>query len=505
MAVTLIGKVLGLYRDRLLAIHYSTGAAANAFFTASRIPRVFFDAVFASAIAACFIPVFSEYLEKKGKQEAFRFAGSFLSIIALLTGALTLVGMAFPQPLVALFADYSDSQTTALAVSLTRVMFPTVFFSGVAFSLVGVLQAQDHFTAPALMSAASNGVIILYFFTLDAKMGIYGLAGAYLLGWLLQGIIQVPPLGRLGFHYRPGLDFKSEGMKKVFALMGPVMVSTWVQPINQAINGRFGSRLYGGAGMSALEYASNLYLVIAGTFILSVTNVIFPKLARLTAGGREGEFQDTVRQTLRVCLFLVLPMSAGLTAVARPLVSLIYGGGRFDSFSAGITTTALSWMSLGMAGYAVQNILSRAYFARQRGSVPLIAGGASILINIALCQLLTGWLQVAGLALSSAVSAVAYALLLLLPLQRGEERTLDGTALAALLKMTLAAAGMGGCVWGALRALEPFLPIGKPGEILALTLCAGLGVFLYFLLSLFLRVEEAGLCVSLVKKTLKRG
>lgn len=156
MAVTLIGKVLGLYRDRLLAIHYSTGPAANAFFTASRIPRVFFDAVFASAIAACFIPVFSEYLEQKGKKEAFRFAGSFLTIIALLTGALTLAGIAFPQPLVALFADYSDPQTTALAVSLTRVMFPTVFFSGVAFSLVGILQAQDHFTAPALMSAVSN-------------------------------------------------------------------------------------------------------------------------------------------------------------------------------------------------------------------------------------------------------------------------------------------------------------------------------------------------------------
>ena len=108
MAVTLIGKVLGLYRDRLLAVHYSTGAAANAFFTASRIPRVFFDAVFASAIAACFIPVFSEYLEKKGKQEAFRFASSFITAIVLLTGALTLAGMAFPQPLVAFFADYGQ-------------------------------------------------------------------------------------------------------------------------------------------------------------------------------------------------------------------------------------------------------------------------------------------------------------------------------------------------------------------------------------------------------------
>ena len=194
MLVTLIGKVLGLYRDRLLAIHYSTGPAASAFFTASRIPRVFFDAVFASAIAACFIPVFSEYLEKRGREEAFRFAGQFITAIALLTGALTLLGMAFPGPMVALFADYDDPGTTALAAQLTRVMVPTVLFSGVAFSLVGVLQALGHFTAPALMSAVSNLVIILYFFGLDSRLGIFGLAGAYLLGWLLQGVIQAPSI-----------------------------------------------------------------------------------------------------------------------------------------------------------------------------------------------------------------------------------------------------------------------------------------------------------------------
>ena len=500
MALTLIGKVLGLYRDRLLAIHYSTGPAANAFFTASRIPRVFFDAVFASAIAACFIPVFSEYLEKKGRQEAFRFAGSFLTIIALLTGAVTLAGMAFPQPLVALFADYSDPATTRLAVSLTRVMFPTVLLSGMAFSLVGVLQAQDHFTAPALMSAVSNGAIILYFFTLDAKLGIYGLAGAYLLGWLLQAVILVPPLGRLGFQYRPGFDFRSEGMKKVFTLMGPVMVSTWVQPINQAINGRFGSRLYGGAGMSALEYASNLYLVIAGIFILSVTNVIFPRLSRLTAGGHEGEFWDTIRQTLGVCLFLVLPMSAGLTAVARPLISLIYGGGAFDAFSTEITASALAWMSLGMTGYAVQNILSRAYFARQQGRVPLIAGGGAILVNLVLCRVLTHRFQVAGLALSSAIAATVYALLLLLPLQRSGERLLDGSALADLGKAALAAAAMGLCVQAVQKGLTPLLPAGKMGEALCLALCAGLGVVLYFILALLLRVREARLVVSLIRK-----
>ena len=503
MALTLIGKVLGLYRDRLLAVHYSTGAAANAFFTASRIPRVFFDAVFASAVSACFIPVFSEYLEKRGKGEALKFAGSFLTLIALLTGGLSVLGMLFPQPLVAAFADYSDPATTALAVSLTRVMLPTVFFSGVAFSLVGVLQAQDHFTAPALMSTASNLVIIFYFFTLDSRLGIFGLAGAYLLGWLLQGLILLPPLRALDSPLRPGLGFRSEGMKKVLALMGPVMVSTWVQPVNQAINARFGSRLYEGAGVAALEYSSNLYLVITGVFVLSVTNVIFPRLSRLTAGGQEGAFLDTIRQTLRFTLFFVLPMSAGLTAVARPLISLIYGGGQFDAFDVEITSAALSWMSLGMTGYAAQNILSRAYFARQQGRGPLVAGGASILANILLSMALAQRFSIAGLALASALSATIYALLLLFPLQRGAERLLDGGALLDLGKMALAALVMGRCV----RLLPELLslPGGKAGELLCLGLCALAGVVLYFVLALILRVDEARLCASLMKKTLKRG
>ena len=488
MVLTLIGKVLGLYRDRLLAIHYDTGPAANAFFTASRIPRVFFDAVFASAIAACFIPVFSEYLEKKGKREALRFAGSFLTVVALLTGALTLVGMAFPGPFVALFADYADPYTRALAISLTRVMFPTVLFSGIAFSLVGVLQAQDHFTAPALMSTVSNLVIIAYFFILDRELGIYGLAGAYLLGWFLQGVILLPPLKKLNSPLRPGLELRSEGMKKVLLLMGPVMVSTWVQPITLAINSRFGSRMYEGAGVAALE------------FVLSVTNVIFPKLSRLTAGGREEDFLSTIRQTVRYTMFFILPMSAGLMTVARPLISLIYGGGSFDGFSVWITYLALSWMSLGMAGYALQNVLSRVYFARQRGREPLVAGAVSIAANIALCALLAERLEVAGLALASALSSTIYALLLLLPLQRGGDKVLDRAALMDLGKMVLAAAGMGLCVQLMVGRLSILLSGGKLGELVTLGLCALAGAALYFLLALILRVEEAGAVLSLVKK-----
>ena len=505
MIIALVGKVLGLYRDHLLAVYYGTGMAANAFNTASRIPRVFFDAVFASAISACFIPVFSEYLTRKGREPAFRFAGCFITVMGLLSAVLSVLGILFAGPLVSLFADGYDAQTAELAVSLTRVMFPTVLFTGVAFSFVGILQAMDRFNIPALISTVSNLVIIGYFFFLDERFGVYGLAGAYLLGWLLQAVVQAPSLRQLDFRYRPDFSFRSEGMRKAFALMWPVMISTWVQPINLTINTKFGSRLYEGAGVSAMEYSTNLYLVIAGVFILSITNVIFPRLSRLTAEHQEGAFRDTLRQTVHGSLFFVLPMAAGLMVLARPMVSFLYGGGEFDAFSVSITSEALVWVSLGMVGYGLQNILSRAYFARQDGRTPLVAGGVSILANILLCMVLTEPMGVAGLAIASTVSATLYAVLLLVPMELRGEGILSGGFGADFLKMLASTAGMAAVVWLARNSLSALLPAGKAGELLLLGACAALGAAVYFLLAGLMRLEEMGLARDLMKRILKRG
>ena len=505
MIIALVGKVLGLYRDHLLAVYYGTGMAANAFNTASRIPRVFFDAVFASAISACFIPVFSEYLTRKGREPAFRFAGCFITVMGLLSAVLSVLGILFAGPLVSLFADGYDAQTAELAVSLTRVMFPTVLFTGVAFSFVGILQAMDRFNIPALISTVSNLVIIGYFFFLDERFGVYGLAGAYLLGWLLQAVVQAPSLRQLDFRYRPDFSFRSEGMRKAFALMGPVMISTWVQPINLTINTKCGSRLYEGAGVSAMEDSTNLYLVIAGVFILSITNVIFPRLSRLTAEHQEGAFRDTLRQTVHGSLFFVLPMAAGLMVLARPMVSFLYGGGEFDAFSVSITSEALVWVSLGMVGYGLQNILSRAYFARQDGRTPLVAGGVSILANILLCMVLTEPMGVAGLAIASTVSSTLYAVLLLVPMELRGEGILSGGFGADFLKMLASTAGMAAVVWLARNSLSALLPAGKAGELLLLGACAALGAAVYFLLAGLMRLEEMGLARDLMKRILKRG
>ena len=212
----------------------------------------------------------------------------------------------------------------------------------------------------------------------------------------------------------------------------------------------------------------------------------------------------TIRTTLHASLFFVLPMSAGLMVVARPLIAFVYGGGEFDDFSVQITSSALGWVSLGMAGYAVQNILSRAYFARQSGKVPLIAGAVSIGVNIVLCMALTESLAVSGLAIASAVSSTVYALLLLLPMQKGEQKVLDGKFGLDLMKMLLATILMAAAAAGVVH-LTGGLIAGKLGQLVTLGLGAAAGVAVYFIMTVLLRLEEAALTASIVKQVLKRG
>lgn len=502
MVLTLIGKLLGLLRDRLLTVNYGSGMATNAFLTASRIPRVFFDAVFASAIAASFIPVFNELSVKKGRSEADGFAGNFISVMAVITLALTVLGALFAGPLVSLFADGYDAETAALCVKLTRIMFPTVLFTGIAYSFVGILQSLDEFNVPALISVVSNALIILYFLVFNDRYGITGLAIAFLIGWLMQALVQIPSLAAKRFSFRPSLSLRSDGMKKVFALMLPVMVSTWVQPINITINSKFGSRLFEGAGVSAIELSSNLYLIIVGVFVLSITNVIFPRLSRLSAGEEEQSFRETLRLTLHSTLYLVIPMTAGLMLLAAPIVSLIYGGGEFGDFSIGITSRALIFSALGMPGYAVQAVVCRAYFAEQNGRVPLLAGLASIVVNIILCIILIRPLDVAGLALASAAAITVNALLLLIPLGRRGFDLVGKSGAADAAKSVLAALVMAAAVWG-VRALLG----ASVGKLAAVLVPVAAGIAVYFAATLLLRIEEAKIVAGMAAKlfSVKKG
>lgn len=488
MIITLMGKVLGLVRDMLLGHNFGTGMESMAFQVASRIPRTFFDAIFASAISASFIPVFSDRLEKHGKEDAFQLSRSFFTWVGLATALFSLAGIALADPIVALLADGFDPETAALCAKLLRILFPTVFFTGIAFAFVGVLQSMGEFNIPAAMSVASNGIIILYYVLLCRRFGIYGLAWAFLLGWAAQAVMQLPWLRKNGFRYRPSL--RHPGIRQVFLLMLPVMVSTWIQPVNQLISTRFATHLFEGAGASAMDYANTLYTMITGILVLSITNVIFPEMSRLSTGGKEEALGSLISGSIRSMLFLLLPMTAGLMLLSTPMVRLLYEYKNWSGFSTQITARALCFMSLGMVGYGVQNVLSRAFYAGQDGKTPLVSGVISIAVNLLLCLILTDTLDVAGLSLATAVSSTVAAVVLLIPTVKRYPRQWGRTFWLGLGKMVLATLVMALAVFLSYRGLSGLLHDGFVSRVLLVGVPTVLGILVYFIMAALLRLEE---------------
>lgn len=502
MLITLFGKILGLVRDQFLAAKYAYSTAGAAFTIASQIPRTFFDVVFASAISASFIPIFVEYLQKYGKEEAYTLANRFITLISTVTVGIMVGCILFAEPLAWLFAPGYEVQTIELAVPLLRMLFPTMLFTAIAFSFVGILQSLDEFNVPAALSVVSNGILIFYYIFLNDRFGVYGLTIAFLIGWAMQAIIQIPSLHRKGYHYRPDFHFQDAGLKKIGKLMLPVMVGTWIQPINFVINTRFASQISNGElGVTSLTYANNLYTIIVGVFVLAIANLVFPKFSRMTED-KKG-FGLAVRSTLKAMLFLLIPMTVGLMVLAEPTVALIYKRGEFDLLASELTSKALFFFALGMVGYGVQNILSRAFYANQDGKTPFYSGLVSIVINALLCWLLLKPMGIGGLALASAVSSIASAVVLLIPAVKQYPDILDRSFALQFGKMLLAAAGMLLLVFGCRTAIAGTMG-GFFGLLMQLCVCGGVGVLSYMIFAKLLKIEEGDFVFDQVKKLLHR-
>lgn len=274
-AIVIVAKALGLLRDILVANAYGMQSAAQAYEIASRLPIMIFDFVIGGVVSAAFIPIFSELLVKRSEKDAMRFANSYVNLIFVLTATMALLGILFSDSLVRFLAPEASSEVLSLASYLSKIMFPMIVFTGLAFSFVGILQSLGEFRIPALISLVSNSIMVAYLFFLNSFFGIVGLAVAMLLGWASQALVQVPKLRSLGYRYSPVFDFASPEIKRSLKSALPILIGTWTQPICSLINTRYASGLDNGRAITALSYSNKLYIIIVGVFTFVATNLLF--------------------------------------------------------------------------------------------------------------------------------------------------------------------------------------------------------------------------------------
>jgi putative peptidoglycan lipid II flippase len=414
-AATLVSRILGFLRDLVVAQAFGAGPATDAFFVAFRLPNLLRRVVAEGALSSAFIPVFTEYLTTRSRADLLRMfravSGGMLGVLAV----LTLAGIVAAPLLVRVMAPgfFTDSTTGALTVRLTRTMFPSLFFVGLAALAMGMLNAHRHFLTPALAPVMLNLAIIGAVFGVvpHLREPVFGLAVGVLVGGLGQVAIQIPALARRGLLVAPVFDRRHPAVGRIVRLMTPVAFGQSATQLNILVDTLIASFLVGGS-VSYLYYADRLVEFPLGVFGIAIATAVLPTLSAQAASGDSAALRATLSFAHRLAAFVSLPAAVGLFVLREPLVRVLYQRGAFGPAETAGTAWALGFYAFGLVGFASVKIGAQAFYALGDTRTPVKVAVGAMALNSALAVALAFPLRHGGLALATACSATASALAL---------------------------------------------------------------------------------------------
>lgn len=505
MVTVAISKILGLVRDRLLAHFFAPGDLAT-FLAAFRLPDLLFQLFIFGAVSVVFIPVFTEYLQKRGEKEAFEFAAEVLNMVILGFGIVCLIALILARPLTELVVPGFTASQKELTAQLTQVILLGQIILAIGALFAGIAQSYQRFIVPALAAASYNIGIILGIIFLVPILGIFGPALGVAIGAFLHVIIQLPLVGNLGFKYNLRLSLVSSGIREILGMMSIRTLGVAAEQINETV-GVVLSSLISSASITFLTFAQHLYMVPIGLFGATLAQAALPILSREKSRGEMELFKSTLLTTMHQILFLTLPMAAILIVLRIPAVRLVFGASQFTWEATVLTGKTLALFALGLTAQAVVLLLIRGFYALKDVKTPVVISVLTVAINIILSvffvQILA--LEVWSLGLSYAiVSNLSLFLLLYFLGRRVGGFNFQGLAIPAV-KMVLAAVVSAVALYIPIKALDQLVfDTTRTVNLIFLTgIASTFGLSVYLLLVWLMRVKELGTFGNLIKKAYK--
>ena len=479
-------RILGVVREQVLAALFGAGNAMDAYNVAFRIPNLVRDLFAEGAMSSAFVPTFTRHLTTEGKESAWRLGNYVVNGLIVITTGLVVLGIVFADPLVNLFAAAYRSVPGKfeLTVFLTRLMLPFLTFVALAAAFMGMLNSLHRFFIPALSPAMFNVAMITCALVLVPFMPGLGLpaitavAIGALVGGVAQFALQWPALRREGFRYRPMLDWRDDGLRRVLVLMGPGTLGLAATQINVFVNTVLATGEGTGA-VSWLNYAFRLMYLPIGLFGVSIATATLPTVSRHAAQHDESAARRTVADGLSLMLMLNVPATVGLMVLATPIVRVIFERGAFTPMDTAATAAALQFYAIGLVGYSIVRIASPVFYALGQSRTPVIVSAVTVLTNVVLNLALVRVMGYRGLALGTSIAALLNAAMLMFFLRRSLDGIEGGRVAGSMARIAVASALMGLAAVAVESASGAWLPgNGLAPQILRLaaTIGAALGV-----------------------------
>jgi len=426
---TIGSRLLGFVRDVVFARYFGASAATDAFFLAFKIPN-FMRRLFAEgSFSLAFVPVLSE-VRSTGDQRALKdlidhVSGTLLAILLVITS----VGVLAAPVVLAIFAPgwlIEDRPEFGLSADMLRITFPYILLISLTALSGGILNTFDRFLVPALTPILLNVSLIAAAVLFSGRMDVpvKALAWGVLAAGILQLLIQMPALARLGLVPRPRWGWKHSGVRRILHLMVPTLIGSSVAQVNLLIDSVLATFLVSGS-VTWLYYSDRLMEFPLGVFGVALSTVILPNLSRKFAQQNPAAFSATLDWALRLALLITIPAAVGLVVLATPILITMFQYQAFQADDVEMTALSLSAYALGLPAFIAVKVLAPGFYARQDTKTPVKIAITAMVLNMVLNFLLVGALLAisfkgphTGLALASSLAAYVNAGMLYVMLRR---------------------------------------------------------------------------------------
>ncbi|MCF7911682.1 MAG: murein biosynthesis integral membrane protein MurJ [Candidatus Cloacimonetes bacterium] len=409
-----ISRIFGLLRDIIMSAIFGTSWVADAFQVGYQIPNLLRKLFGEGALSAAFVPVYNDIGVKEGRESQIAFATNIISLMSLFLLLLCVVGMLLAPVIVRILAPGFEAERYGLTVQLTRMMFPYLYLIGLSSTFIAILNSHDRFFIPGLSSAFLNigmiGAIGLFHLlnpqaSLEEK--VISAGAGVLIGGVLQTVINMPGLMKLGFNFKPVLNLHDKSVAITGKLFLPGMIGMAIRQINLAADLIIASFLPAGS-IAALNYGNRLMQLPLGIIGVSAGVAVLPMFSRYSAEKNWEMLAHSFRFSLVTIYSLMLPITAVIIALGDDIIRVVFMRGAFDQRSLSLTYMALIFYSLGLVYYSLNRQIIPLFYAQKNTKTPVKISAIIVILNIILNIILMQWLQHGGLALATSISAYVH-------------------------------------------------------------------------------------------------
>lgn len=489
----ILSRILGLFRDRILASKFGAGDELDVYYAAFRVPDLIYNFLIVGALSAAFIPVFTGLVAKKNKDKAWDLASGLLTLQVTIVITISIIFFLFAPALMKLITPGFPEEKIMHTATLTRIMFLSPLFLGISAIFGGILVSYKRFLIYSIAPIFYNiGIIIGAVFFVEF-WGVAGLAWGVVLGALMHFVLQFFAVKFVGFSYqfrKIREIIKDTNIRKVIRLMIPRSMAMGVSQINLLIVTIFASTLASGS-LAVFNFANNLQSVPLGIFGISFSIAAFPRLSALAARENMEKFNYVFSRTFKRILFFVIPSSLIIFSLRAEIVRAVLGAGEFDWEDTEYTLWVLGFLALSLFAQSTVPLLTRCFYALENTKTPFYAALISESVNILLVVVLIERFEILGLAIAFSLASIVNMATLFFLLDKKFKDVKKSAMFTPIIKILIASAFLVLAIYLTRHALSNFIHLRTLGEVVAqLIIAGGMGVSVFLIACYWLGVEE---------------